>query len=227
MTAHRHDDDDHTSHDAPASAPSQAEKSAAPQASSSPQLLAYFQERLEHALGLLRADASDPARSYLLHLLARYVRLDPDGALQRSLGFERPAALLLGEASERAPTARLEAYRELGDACLYNCGFFTERLTRRSLSQQYYERIGQQAYQSVSELATRSKRAEAPHSSWSMIFEELAAKFSQFVAALRHLATGKDPREQLFARIRRGEHVSQAELLSAGVLIGLPLSQHA
>ncbi len=178
-------------------------------------LLDYFREELERAMILLHMDSSEQTRSYLLHLLERRMRLD-DEEEREELGFERPAAFMLGDALEATPTARIEAFRKLGDACLYNCGFFDARITRRSVSASYYKRMGQDAYHSVADLMQRGSTTRALRA----IFAELAEKFEGFVAAFKHMATGKHPQEELFERIRRGEKVSVEELMRAGVLVG-------
>lgn len=180
-------------------------------------LTAFFAEQLTRAFDLLRLSPTHETLSYLLFLLERHVKLDHDDEEEkRQLGFERPAAFMLGDAVEAPPSHRIEAYRKLGDACLYNCGFFDARITRRAVSASYYKRMGKDAYASVADLVQRSPG----QSSLRQIFAELAEKFEGIVAAFKHLATGKDPREQLFERIRRGENVSVEELMRAGVLVG-------
>jgi hypothetical protein len=177
-------------------------------------LLTYFREELEQAMILLHMDSSAQTRSYVLHLLERRMRLDDED--KEALGFERPAAFMLNDALEAEPSGRIEAFRKLGDACLYNCGFFDARITRRSVSSSYYTHMGRDAYHSVADLM----RPGSAMGTLRAIFAELAEKFDGFVAAFRHMATGQHPREELFARIRRGENVSVEELMRAGVLVG-------
>mgnify|MGYP000182701841 CR=1 FL=1 len=180
-------------------------------------LIEFFTEKLNHALKLINTQTSSETLSYLLLLLERHLRLDDSNDdFKEELGFERPAAFMLSDAIEAPSSHQIEAYRKLGDACLYNCGFFDARITRRAVSSNYYTRMGKDAYSSVSNLVQRSPG----QSSLTPIFHELAHKFDAFVIAFKHLFSGKDPREQLFERIKRGENVSFEELAKAGILLG-------
>lgn len=178
-------------------------------------LLSFFREELKRACQALQVATSEQTEAYLVHLLDGFVRVRPEH--REALGFERPAALMLGDALEAPPGERVEALRRLGDACLYNCGFFTERLTRRSVSSTYYERMGRDAYGSVSELMRRRPQGSV----FGQIFEELAAKFDGVVAAFRELSShrGPDRAARLIARIQRGERVTTRELVEAGLLV--------
>lgn len=177
-----------------------------------PNLLAFFREELDRALRQLELSSSDETLAYLVHLLEGYAR--PDTTQRHEVGFARPAALMLSDAVFGSPGERVEAYRRLGDACLYNCGFFTAHLTRRSVSASYYRSMGRDAYERVSDMM------RGDMSALRAIFAELSQKFEGFVEALRTLARQHKPHEALMARLRRGEHVSVEELERAGLLIG-------
>ena len=177
-------------------------------------LTEFFAEELDNELARLGLDVNDETRAYLTHLLDDWTRLTP--AQEQELGFQRPAALMLSDALEARPGTRIEAYRKLGDACLYNCGFFRARLTRRSISASYYEQMGQGAYHRVADLLAWQSNA------LGQLFVELARSFEGLVRALRRLAnraSGHHIDGELLSRIKRGEQVDPDELLAAGYLL--------
>ena len=168
-------------------------------------LAAYFHTELERIHTELGLTTSAHTRAYLVSLLDSYTRLSPQA--KPELGFERPAAFMLSDAVHGAPGQRIDAYRRLGDACLYNCGFFSQKLTRRSVSASYYEAMGRNAYDHAHDLMRGSARQASP---FGQIFAELSDKFAGVVRALKRLGQSQDPMqelEELFARIERGEQV--------------------
>ena len=143
----------------------------------------FFREELQAALERLGLKASDDAQAYLVYLLDGYTRLRPEQHAQ--LGFERAAALMLSDAVFSAGEHRLEAYRQLGDACLYNCGFFEARLTRRHMRPEYYHQVGRTAYTRLGELMSFKPQGQT----LGQIFEELASKFEALTYALSQMAS--------------------------------------
>ena len=158
-------------------------------------LVEFFRDELTLAFQRIGVETSQETEAYVVHLLDSYLRLDPTSA--EELGFEKPAALLLEEALASDGDHRIEIYRRLGDASLYNCGFFSERLSRK-VGPEYYQRIGRTAYKSLEEMMG----FKAPGGVFHAIYQELAVKFDQVVAALRMLGsppTPSDPFAQLYA----------------------------
>ena len=141
-------------------------------------LLEFFREELTRACDVTGLRTSEETEAYLVHLLDGYLRLDPAGA--EELGFEKPAAVLLEEAMLSTGERRIEIYRRLGDASLYNCGFFSEALSRK-VGPEYYKRIGRTAYRSLEDMMGFKQPGGVFHE----IFRELAHKFDDVVAALR------------------------------------------
>lgn len=176
-------------------------------------LVEFFQEELNEACDRLGLELTQETEAYLVHLLEGYTRVTPERSAE--LGFHRPAAFMLGDAVFGAPGERVEAYRKLGDACLYNCGFFDARLTRRSVSASYYQRMGRDAYDNASTLM----RSHGGGRAFATIFDELAEKFDGFVAAFRRLARRTDAHDDAMALIqrwRRGEAVDLGRLVMIG-----------
>lgn len=149
-------------------------------------LFQFFRAELTGAFDSLGLTTSDETETYLVHLLESFVRLDEHNA--QDVGFEHPAAFILCEALNSAGDRRIEAYRRLGDASLFSCGFFEERLDRSNslVPLEYYRNMGRTAYSSLQSLM----RFKAPGGAFHIIYDELSAKFDTVVQAFRQLATG-------------------------------------
>jgi hypothetical protein len=177
-------------------------------------LLDFFRDEFQLACDELGLETSQETEAYLVHLLDGYTRVVPEN--QQELGFGRPAAFMLGDAVHGAPGARIEAYRKLGDACLYNCGFFDARLTRRSVSSSYYEAMGRNAYDHVHGLM-RVQGGAIQRNPFAQIFAELSNKFSGVVRAFKKLGGRTAPDDELrelVERFERGEVVDFAPLFT-------------
>jgi len=146
-----------------------------------PSLLAYFREELEEAFDELDVDASEETEAYLVHLLEGFTRIEPDFA--EEVGFDKPAAFYLGEALNSPGDQRIEAYRRLGDASLFNCGFFEGYISRRLVDSEYYQDVGRHAYHKLSNLMTAKRSNEM----FREIFGELAGNFERIVEAFQWL----------------------------------------
>ena len=144
-------------------------------------LMDYFRQELQRAFTMLGLQPRVETEAYLVQLLEGMTRLKPGDA--SALGFERPAALMLGDAVFSGAEHRVEAYRKLGDACLINCGLFAARLTRRHVSERYYHQLGREAYERVGAMMERKQ----PGGVFSLIFDELAQQFEGAVLAVRQL----------------------------------------
>ena len=144
-------------------------------------LLAYFREELSAAFEKLDVETSDETEAYLVHLLEGYTRLNPESA--EAVGFEKPAAFYLGEAMNSPGERRIEVYRRLGDASLFNCGFFEGYISRRLVDAEYYQDVGRLAYQKLSHLMTYKSSSEM----FQAIYVELADHFEGVVDAFQWL----------------------------------------
>lgn len=178
-------------------------------------LLDFFRQELEAASHELGVKTTDETQAYLIHMLDGYTK--PEQSRLGQLGFERAAALMLSDAVYSEGERRIEAYRQLGDACLYNCGFFQERLTRRHLRVEYYQQVGRTAYKRLAELMGLKRHGGLFHH----IFDELAMQFELLTQALRQMAstfTSDGRARQLWERIRQ-EHPQ-------GLFSAAPLTLH-
>lgn len=172
-------------------------------------LLEYFREELESARDVTGLEVTETTEAYLVHLLDGYTRVTAES--RDELGFSRPAAFMYGDAVQGTPGRRLEAYRRLGDACLYNCGFFDARLNRRAISVTYYRAMGRNAYDHADGLMRY--QGGTSRNPFAAIFGELAGKFDGIVATFKRLSNamrkGDDHADldALVERMRRGEKV--------------------
>lgn len=159
-------------------------------------LLEFFREELTLAFERTGVQTSEETEAYIVHLLDGYLRLDPDSSDE--LGFDKPAAMLLEEAMTSVGDRRIEIYRRLGDASLYNCGFFSERLDRK-VGPEYYQRLGRTAYRSLEDMMGFKQPGGVFHA----IYRELASKFDDVVTALRMLGGPSSPADP-FASLSHG-----------------------
>ncbi len=119
------------------------------------------------------------------------VRLDPDAesylgfVLIRYLRDEHLASHVLAldwlAAHEERAVARADALRDVGDRCLLIAGLFPQLARRRRVSDAYYIDLGGNAYHGV---------AAAARAGYAALFAELARRFGQLVAVLRHVRAG-------------------------------------
>ncbi len=149
-------------------------------------LLEFFREELTVAFARKGVETSQETEAYLVHLLDGYLRVD--AVTSEELGFDKPAAVLLEEAMMSVGDRRIEMYRRLGDASLYNCGFFSERLNRK-VGPEYYRRLGRTAYRSLEDMMGFKQPGGVFHG----IYSELAQKFDVVVEALREFGAKPGP----------------------------------
>ena len=127
----------------------------------------FFHEVVTDALSAVDFDASEQAGWYLVGLLG-------DFTTQRL--SDEPLGIKLAAAPD-SPGLRVRTLKEVGDTSLYIAGFFAESLTRSLVDVDYYVGLGQTAY-------TRLARSLGTRKSIGEVYEELAAKFPQFVDVL-------------------------------------------
>ena len=127
----------------------------------------FFHEVVTDALSVIDLDASEPAGWYLVGLL---------GEFTTARLTDEPLGIKLASASER-PGQRVQTLKEVGDTSLYVAGFFAESLTRSLIDVDYYVGLGQTAY-------TELARSLGSRKSIGEVYQELAAKFPQFVDVL-------------------------------------------
>lgn len=181
-------------------------------------LFQYFRTELSKAFERLGLTTRDETETYLVHLLESFVRLDEQQA--RDVGFEHPAAFILCEAMSSAGDRRIEAYRRLGDASLFSCGFFEEHLDRSNsvVALDYYRKMGRSAYSSLHDLM----QFKAPGGSFYIIFDELTEKFDTVVEAFQVLANRRDSPScaRLLEQWQRGDDIDAEAWRQAGFFPG-------
>jgi hypothetical protein len=128
---------------------------------------AFFHEVVTDALSAVDLDASEPAGWYLVGLL---------GEFTTARLTDEPLGVKLAQAAE-SPAQAVRTLKEVGDTSLYVAGFFAESLSRSLVDVDYYVGLGQTAY-------ARLARSLGAKKSIGEVYEELAAKFPQFVHVL-------------------------------------------
>ena len=127
----------------------------------------YFHEVVTDALSAVDLDASQPASWYLVGLL---------GDFTKARLTDEPLGLKLAAPGDDAGE-RVRNLKQVGDTSLYVAGFFAESLSRSLVDADYYVSLGQSAYGQLARSLSASK-------SIVEVYEELAAKFPQFVDVL-------------------------------------------
>ncbi len=132
----------------------------------------YFHETLTAALRAEGVKVKDATEFYLVQLLCNYAStpLDPE-----------PLGLKLVAARQAEPVERVKILQEIGDTALTTSGLFGESLLRRTISPEYYVRLGRSAY---------AQLAQTPRLLTSLVrdaCDELAERFPILVDVLLSL----------------------------------------
>lgn len=186
-------------------------------------VLSYFRQELRDALTEIDVSASEPTEAYLVHLLDGFTRIEPSSA--EKVGFDKPAALLLGEAMNAPGEQRIEAFRRLGDASLFNCGFFAGYLSRRLVDSEYYQDVGRLSYQKLTQLMSLKDSSEM----FRTIYDELSSNFEGVVEAFQRLgrslhADDVELSADAIERAREHASASTKSLQAAGDMLSGDLS---
>ena len=155
----------------------------------------------------------DATEYYLVHLLCNYTsaQLDPE-----------PLVLRLAQAAEAAPLDRVRLLQQVGDTALTTSGLFGESLSRRTISVDYYVKLGRTAY---------SQLANSPRLLSTLLREacsELAERFPSLVDVLLCLRSSINlciPSDlvQIYERWQTtGSSALEQRLRMSGVLIPRP-----
>lgn len=147
-------------------------------------LESYFHDALRRATQVRATPVNDATHHYLVNLLvgfSRAERLYENIAGKREL---KPLALMFADALEADPgTERNILLRRLGDIALFLSGFFSDSFARKIVDVDYYHRMGETAYSTLSD-SPASRRDFALRD----VFEELAAKFLPVTDAIADIA---------------------------------------
>lgn len=173
----------------------------------------YFHDVLTSALRTENVKVKDATEYYLVHLLCNYTsaQLDPE-----------PLVLKLAQAVEASPIDRVRLLQQVGDTALTTSGLFGESLSRRTISVDYYVKLGRAAY---------SQLANTPRLLSTLLREacsELAERFPSLVDVLLCLRSSINlcvPSDlvQIYERWQTtGSSALEQRLRMSGVLIPRP-----
>lgn len=140
----------------------------------------FFHEAVTEALKAQHLEAAEPTEFYLVNLLVEFTsaaRVD-----------DEPLALKLAQATGASPDARARALKEVGDTSLYVSGFFADSLARKTVDVDYYMSMGGTAYGQLAGLVTQTHSTATEF--YREAYDELAAKFPQFVDVLAEIRAG-------------------------------------
>ena len=141
----------------------------------------FFDGALRSALTNQGIEATTSSIHYVVGLLTEFSRSDRlYEHTEHGYGL-KPLATLYGEAIYSTnPVERRQALRRLGDVALFISGLFSHSLNRKLVDVDYYIAMGGGAYAELSStmggMAAELARAQ--------VFDELSAKFTEFVDAL-------------------------------------------
>jgi hypothetical protein len=145
----------------------------------------YFHGSVHSALSRQRVEAQPETASYLVNLLVSFLHTERLYEFTED-GLEfRPLALRYADTLRvLSPEPRARALRNLGDVALFVAGVFAESFNRKLIDVDYYASMGGVAYARLAD----SLRASASGRPFSGLFQELAAKFTDFADVLGEVA---------------------------------------
>jgi len=144
----------------------------------------FFQEQVSMAIDHQHLHLSLDAEFYLVNLLTSFS--DTERLYFQhceSAKTEQTFAVQLLEAAMAQPAKKFSMLKELGDLALYLSGFFADSLNRRLLTKDYYVKMGNMAYSSLSGLVAVERSG-----SLKSLFDEMSAKFCGLVDVVTEVA---------------------------------------
>ena len=141
----------------------------------------FFRDQLLAAMDHQKVATSAFTECYLVHLLAGFAR--GERLPGREPGFDEvPLAILYARALQASRFERTVLLRAAADTALFVSGFFAESLRGGSGDIRYYASLGGRAYAHLGQ----EHRPEDP--AGGSVFDELAARFLQFVDVLAEIS---------------------------------------
>lgn len=145
----------------------------------------FFQDALQEAISKHQISSCHETTLYLSNLLTVFIQSEhlfektEDGVMLKPLAGIYADALY-------APSinARDKALRYLGDVALFISGLFPHSLSRSLVDVDYYISMGGGAYGFLADSSKVSRNAKV----FSIIFQELSDRFSEFVDVLAEVA---------------------------------------
>lgn len=143
----------------------------------------FFRDRVHGVLRHLHLNLSQDVEFYLVNLLTHFSTTDKlydrneNGELKNITLVE----MLLNV--QTFPSQKVSLLKKMGDVSLYISGFFADSLFKKMVSLDYYIKMGNYAYASLSHLITTpSSKGVKP------LFHELAEKFVPLVDVISYVA---------------------------------------
>lgn len=134
-------------------------------------------EQLRRALADEGVVTSDEAEFYLVNLLSDYHTAENLSVFEEA----KPLSIVFLEALSKSRNTKLVELKRIGDGTLIGLGFFHDIIRKGIVDRSYYLTIGGLAYDSLAEIV-------AHDSQFADVYAELAAKFSNLVEVLAHIA---------------------------------------
>lgn len=154
-------------------------------------LVDFFRQRVQTALTHHQIQTTDILEFYLVNLLQDFRKTEKLFEKEGSKMTEKPLALILAESLEGDTHTRIRCLKQMGDISLYTAGFFGERIQRRTITLNYYIRMGGGAYQSLAQILYNQKTFAELYSELSHLFPNLVSVLSE-VAHATHWNTDRD-----------------------------------
>ncbi len=135
----------------------------------------FFGDLLVSASANQKLLLSEKARGYVTDLLVHFQ--DTEHLFSQE-GVRIPIlADMLHQAIDADFHRRVSILRQMGDTSLMVSGFFPEALTRRAVDLNYYQRMGETAYQQLSSLTTQVN-----------VYDELSERFIKLANVLNEIS---------------------------------------
>ncbi|HEY5602680.1 MAG TPA: hypothetical protein VIM41_06190 [Gammaproteobacteria bacterium] len=148
----------------------------------------YFFYSVNAAVKNQRIDTSEETIYYLVNLLTAFSRSEGLFVYNEDGVSLKPLALMYTDAvSEIAPKERIRILQKLGDTALFISGVFSDSLNNKLVDVDYYIAMGGNAYSHLS----ASMRGYFRNAAAQPLFEELTAKFVDFVDVLSEVTENK------------------------------------
>lgn len=131
---------------------------------------------------------------------------------------EKILGMKLLEASQFDREEQKRIYKEVGDMSLMVCGYFAESVNRKLVDREYYIQLGKMAYSHLNNVTP--KFFDIPH-----FYGMVSTCFDSLTTLMSILASKERGHENnlVFKKVMKGEELTDAELLSAGILPGTNL----
>ncbi len=144
----------------------------------------YFQQQVEQALCNQRVEADGLVSTYLVDLLAGFLRSESLYAEEDEDLKEKPLALVYAKALTSLAGVRIRLLKYLGDFSMFFSGYFSESFQRKVIDVDYLISMGEVAYEKL-HICLQGQREDPALSS---LFLDLSARFTTYVDVLSEIS---------------------------------------